>query len=71
MSNQNIETFLTSTNLNQNYKLVCHDVNNRTGVNIDRYPGMERQFQKMAQIVAKKCNANEAHLSNLNTKKFF
>ena len=68
MSNQNIETFLTSTNLNQNYKLVCHDVNNRTGVNIDRYPGMERQFQKMAQIVAKKCNANEAHLSNLNTK---
>ena len=53
MSNQNIETFLTSTNLNQNYKLVCHDVNNRTGVNIDRYPGMERQFQKMAQIVAK------------------
>ena len=68
MSNQNIETFLTSTNLNQNYKLVCHDVNNRTGINIDRYPGMERQFQKMAQIVAKKCNANEAHLSNLNTK---
>lgn len=68
MANQNIETFLMSTNLNQNYKLVCHDVNNRTGVNIDRYPGMERQFQKMAQIVAKKCNANEAHLSNLNNK---
>ena len=68
MTNQNIETFLTSINLNQNYKLVCQDVNNRTGVNIDRYPGMERQFQKMAQIVAKKCNANEAHLSNLNTK---
>jgi len=68
MANQNIETFLMSTNLNQNYKLVCLDVNNRTGVNIDRYPGMERQFQKMAQIVAKKCNANEAHLSNLNNK---
>lgn len=68
MATHNIETFLTSTNLNQNYKLVCHDVNNRTGVNLDRYPGMERQFQKMAQIVAKKCNGNDAHLSNLNTK---
>ena len=68
MSNQNIETFLTSTNLNQNYKLVCHDVNNRTGVNIDRQNGMELRFQKMAQIVAKKCNGNQALLSNLNNK---
>ena len=35
MNNQNIETFLTSTNLNQNYKLVCQDVNSHTGINID------------------------------------
>lgn len=63
----NIETFLASQNLQQHYKFVSQEVKKRTGVNIDRYPGMERQFQKMATVLANKKKGANTPLSQLNS----
>jgi hypothetical protein len=65
--NNNIETFLASQNLQQHYKFVSQEVKKRTGVNIDRYPGMERQFQKMATVLANKKQGDNTPLSQLNS----
>jgi hypothetical protein len=65
--NNNIETFLASQNLQQHYKFVSQEVKKRTGVNIDRYPGMERQFQKMATVLANKKQGENTPLSQLNS----
>lgn len=66
-NNQIIETFLAQQNLQQHYKFVTESVKKRTGINIDRYPGMKRQFQSMAQILAKKREGQNVHLSQLNS----
>ena len=63
-----LTTFLSQSNLNQNYQQVVRTVKNSASLNLDRYPGMNRQFQKMAQIIAKKCDGNNVQLSNLNNK---
>ena len=63
-----LTTFLSQSNLNQNYQQVVRTVKNSASLNLDRYPGMNRQFQKMAQIIAKKCDGNSVQLSNLNNK---
>ena len=52
-SNKNLDivtTFLSDNNLKQNYEQVVRTVKNNASINLDRYPGMSRQFQKMAQI---------------------
>ena len=67
MDNQIIETFLSQQNLNQHYKFVTESVKKRTGINIDRYPGMDRQFQKMALVIANKKQNTNPHLSQLNS----
>lgn len=63
----NTETFLSNTNLQQHYKFVTQEVKKRTGINIDRYPNMSNQFQKMALIIAKKRNNQNVPLSELNS----
>jgi hypothetical protein len=66
--NQNIDLFLAQQNLADHYKFVCQEVQQRSGTNINKYKGMEPQFQKMAQIVAKKhANNMNLTLSELNT----
>ena len=67
MDNQIIETFLAQQNLQQHYKFVTESVKKRIGVNIDRYPGMERQFQKMALVLANKKQNTNPQLSQLNS----
>jgi len=67
MNNQTIETFLAQQNLQQHYKFVSQEVKKRTGINIDRYPGMERQFQKMALVLSKKREGQSVPLSQLNS----
>ena len=61
-----ITTFLSDNNLKQNYEQVVRSVKNNASINLDRYPGMNRQFQRMAQIISRKCDSNTAQLSNLN-----
>ena len=63
----NTETFLSQQNLQQHYKFVTQEVKKRTGINIDRYPGMSNQFQKMALVLAKKREGHNTPLSELNS----
>ena len=62
-----MDTFLTSQNLNANYKFVVNRVRQDTGVDLNKYPGMDRQFQKMATLISNKVDKNSA-LSFLNQK---
>lgn len=65
-----MDTFLTSQNLNSNYQFVVNRVRQDTGVDLSKYGGMEKQFQKMATLIANKEAAisNNTSLSHLNNK---
>lgn len=67
MDNQIIETFLAQQNLQHNYKFVTNEVKKKINVNIDRYPGMDRQFQKMALAISNSKKGNNPNLSELNS----
>lgn len=65
----NRDNFLSPQNISTNYKYVCQNVQQRTGKNITKYPGLETQFNNMAKIVAEKSNGQELdNLSLLNNK---
>jgi hypothetical protein len=63
-----METFLNSVNLAENYKFVVKRVQQDTGVDLNKYNGMERQFQKMATLLANKTADQNNTLSQLNSK---
>jgi hypothetical protein len=65
-----MDTFLTSQNLSSNYKFVTNRVRQDTGVDLTKYNGMEKQFQKMATMIANKeaATTNNTSLSHLNNK---
>ena len=64
-----MDTFLTSQNLSSNYKFVTNRVRQDTGVDLTKYNGMEKQFQKMATLIAnKEAASNNTSLSHLNNK---
>jgi len=65
-----MDTFLTSQNLQSNFKFVTNRVRQDTGVDLTKYNGMEKQFQKMATIIANKeaATTNNTSLSYLNNK---
>jgi hypothetical protein len=64
-----MDTFLTSQNLSSNFKFVTNRVRQDTGVDLTKYNGMEKQFQKMATLIAnKEAVSNNTSLSHLNNK---
>lgn len=64
-----MDTFLTSQNLSSNFKFVTNRVRQDTGVDLTKYNGMEKQFQKMATLIAnKEAASNNTALSHLNNK---
>lgn len=65
-----MDTFLTSQNLSSNFKFVTNRVRQDTGVDLTKYNGMEKQFQKMATLIANKeaATTNNTSLSYLNNK---
>jgi hypothetical protein len=63
-----MDTFLNSKNLEENFKFVINRVRQDTGVDLAKYNGMDRQFQKMATILANKSEHQNNTLSMLNTK---
>ena len=60
--------FLSSDNLKDNYKYLVQRVQQRTGINITKYNDMDKQFNAMAKIVAKKTldNGGEGDMQNLS-----
>lgn len=65
-----MDTFLTSQNLQSNFKFVTNRVRQDTGVDLTKYNGTKNQFQKMATMIANKeaATTNNTSLSYLNNK---
>lgn len=47
--------FLSQANLDSQFDAIRRDVKFKTGTDLTRYPNIQRQFQKMAQVVNRKC----------------